>query len=80
MIWVGIIGIVQESLVSQGVQKRLQLRFFLVGELHAALHYMVHQRIDVFRVFHALAVKVDDLVQCGETSIVHVGTRNGDVA
>ena len=67
-----LIGAVQESVVGQSIQKRFQLRFFNVSKLHAAVHHMMHQRVDVFGVFHALAVEVDDLVQSLETSVVHI--------
>ena len=80
MIGVGIIRVVQESLVRQGVEERLQLCLLQIGELHAAVHHVVHQRVDVLGVFHALAVKVDDFIEGGETPVVHVRTRHGDVA
>ena len=80
MIWIGIGWIVQKCLIRQRVQKRLQLGFFLVSQSHATLHHMVHQRTDGRRVFYAIGVEINDLVQGGEAAVVHVGCRNGDVA
>ena len=74
------VRVVQEMFIRQGVQKRHQLGFLQIGELHTAVHHMVHQRIDVFGVFHAFALKVDDFVQGGETPVVHVWCRDGNIA
>ena len=41
---------------------------------------MVHQWTDVFGVLDAVGVEVDDFVEGGETTVVHVRSGEGDVA
>ena len=41
---------------------------------------MVHQWADLFGVLDSFGIKVDDLVEGAETSVVHIGRSKGDVA
>ena len=62
MIGVRIIGIVKKSLIRQSVEERFQLGFLQIGEPHAAIHHMVHQRVDVFGILHTLAVDISYVI------------------
>ena len=68
------------SLITESFQEGDQCAAFLRGELQALDRMFGEVGIEGVTAVHAVAVVVDDFLQCGEATIMHVGRGAGDVS